>query len=184
MRAVGIEHIIVCINKMDIYNYDEEIYKKRCEKINSFITKIGFKSIDYIMTSAFYGKNLLELLDKIIVINEKLDKTETPVIEKKESKLITAQIKLINLDTDIIAPGYECVCHIKKNEYQVVIDDLRQYDLKTKKITNKKFAKVNDIIFAKIKLIDSKKYLEGNTDDKIIIRRNDSTVGFGKITKC
>ncbi len=189
MRAVGIEHIVVVINKMDIYNYDEDIYKKRCDAVAEYIMKVGFKTIEYIMISAFHDKNIFELLDKITILYDKIAKTEIITInsDKVESEIITAQVKIIHLENDILAPGCECVCHIKKNEYQIIIDDLRLFDLKTKKITNKKFAKVNDVIYIKLKRLetkDNKKVMfEACLNDRIILRRNDATMGFGKIVK-
>ena len=183
MRSVGIENVIIIINKMDKYNYDNKIYDDRCNQINNFASKVGFKRLEYIMVSGYAGYNINELLDKIenMYKNININKLNINIIKEQIiSDNISAQMKIINLDTQIICAGYECILHVNKDEYQIIIDELTVFDIKTKKETKKNFAKINDVINIKLKRLDDKKF-EVNKFDRIIIRHNDATIGFGKI---
>ena len=57
---IGIPHIIVCINKMDLVQYDKEIYDKIVEDYKSFSSKLNVKDIRFIPISALNGDNVVE----------------------------------------------------------------------------------------------------------------------------
>ncbi len=55
-----IPHIIVCINKMDLVNYDENLYENIREQYTSFISKLEVSDVNFIPISALNGDNVVE----------------------------------------------------------------------------------------------------------------------------
>ena len=55
-----IPHIVVCINKMDLVDYDEKTYEKIKKQFMSFAPKLDVKDIDFIPISALKGDNVVE----------------------------------------------------------------------------------------------------------------------------
>lgn len=55
-----IPHIIVCINKMDLMNYSEEVYKSIKESFTAFSKIIDIKDIRFIPISALKGDNVVD----------------------------------------------------------------------------------------------------------------------------
>lgn len=54
-----IPHAIVCINKMDLVDYSEEVYNKIVSNFKSFSSKLGIKDIQFIPISALNGDNVV-----------------------------------------------------------------------------------------------------------------------------
>ena len=65
-RTLGINQLIVAINKMDAVEYSETRYKEVVEQVSGILKMIGFKPADipFVPTSAFYGDNVVKLSDK------------------------------------------------------------------------------------------------------------------------
>ena len=65
-RTLGINQLIVAINKMDAVEYSETKYKEVVEQVSGILKMIGFKPADipFVPTSAFYGDNVVKLSDK------------------------------------------------------------------------------------------------------------------------
>ncbi len=66
-RTLGINQLIVAINKMDAVDYSEARYKEVVEQVSGILKMIGFKPSEippFIPTSAFHGDNILKLSDK------------------------------------------------------------------------------------------------------------------------
>lgn len=62
---LGIKHVILCINKMDLVDYDEAIYAKIRKDFADFSSKLGIPDIRYIPISALHGDNVVEKSDKM-----------------------------------------------------------------------------------------------------------------------
>ena len=54
-----INHIIVCINKMDLVNYDEKIYNNIIEEYSNFISKLNIIDVQFVPISALDGDNIV-----------------------------------------------------------------------------------------------------------------------------
>jgi sulfate adenylyltransferase subunit 1 len=54
-----IPHVIVCINKMDLVNYDEQIYDKIVEDYKAFSSKLEVFDIQFVPISALNGDNVV-----------------------------------------------------------------------------------------------------------------------------
>jgi sulfate adenylyltransferase subunit 1 len=59
-----IPHIIVCVNKMDLVNYDEAVYEKIVEDYKSFSSKLEVSDIQFVPISALAGDNVVHRSDK------------------------------------------------------------------------------------------------------------------------
>jgi sulfate adenylyltransferase subunit 1 len=57
---LGIPHILVCINKMDLVDYDEETFEKIKKEYTDFATKLEIKDFHFIPISALHGDNIVE----------------------------------------------------------------------------------------------------------------------------
>lgn len=56
---LGIPHVVFCINKMDLVDYDEETYLKIKDEIESFSSKLDVKDLRFIPMSALKGDNVV-----------------------------------------------------------------------------------------------------------------------------
>lgn len=54
-----IPHLVVCINKMDLEEYSEEVYKKIQDDFESFAAKLDVKDVHFIPISALKGDNVV-----------------------------------------------------------------------------------------------------------------------------
>ncbi|HQM87730.1 MAG TPA: GTP-binding protein [Methylotenera sp.] len=67
-HLVGIQHIVVSVNKMDLVNYDQAIYDKICADYTAFAKEIGLaqaRDIRFIPMSALNGDMLVDRLDSM-----------------------------------------------------------------------------------------------------------------------
>jgi sulfate adenylyltransferase subunit 1 len=56
---LGIPHIIYCINKMDLVNYEEDIFEKIKKELVGFSSKLTTKDIRFLPISALNGDNVV-----------------------------------------------------------------------------------------------------------------------------
>ncbi len=56
---LGIPHIVFCINKMDLVEYDQESYEKIKAELEAFCTKLDVKDIRFVPISALKGDNVV-----------------------------------------------------------------------------------------------------------------------------
>ena len=55
---LGIPHAVVCVNKMDLINYDKEVYNKIVNDFKAFSSKLEIKDIQFVPISALNGDNV------------------------------------------------------------------------------------------------------------------------------
>lgn len=55
-----IPHIVVCINKMDLVNYDQQVFEKIQTEFEDFSTKLQTTDMQFIPISALHGDNVVE----------------------------------------------------------------------------------------------------------------------------
>lgn len=60
-----INHIILCINKMDLVNYDREVYEKIVEDYKAFASKLQVRDIHFIPISALLGDNVVDRSERM-----------------------------------------------------------------------------------------------------------------------
>lgn len=65
VSLIGIRHIIVAVNKMDLVDYSEKVFDRIVEDYSQFAKKIGLEQITFIPLSAFKGDNITEPSDNM-----------------------------------------------------------------------------------------------------------------------
>lgn len=60
-----IPHMVVCINKMDLVEYDQELYEKIVEDFRMFSSRLDVQDVQFIPISAKYGDNVVERSEKM-----------------------------------------------------------------------------------------------------------------------
>ena len=60
---LGIPHLLVCVNKMDLMDYSEERFEEIKADFTEFTNTLGFKSVTYIPISALFGINVVDKSD-------------------------------------------------------------------------------------------------------------------------
>lgn len=55
-----IPHVVICINKMDLVNYDQEVYEKICDEYRKFAAKLEVKDVRFVPVSALKGDNIVD----------------------------------------------------------------------------------------------------------------------------
>jgi sulfate adenylyltransferase subunit 1 len=55
-----IKHLLICVNKMDLVDYREEVFNKIKEDFDDFSSKLEIQDIQYIPISALKGDNVVE----------------------------------------------------------------------------------------------------------------------------
>ncbi len=64
-RTLGINHIIVAINKMDMVNYDQKAFEKVKAQVEKLLKMLGYKDFPVIPISAWEGDNVVKRSDKM-----------------------------------------------------------------------------------------------------------------------
>ncbi|PRY09704.1 sulfate adenylyltransferase subunit 1 [Pontibacter ummariensis] len=57
---LGIPHLVICINKMDLVGFDETVYNQIVEDYKQFAKKLNAKDITFIPISALKGDNVVD----------------------------------------------------------------------------------------------------------------------------
>ncbi len=71
VSLLGIKHIVLAVNKMDLMEYSQEVFDNICEDYKSFITQLDIPDLTCIPLSALKGDNVVELSDKMPWYNGK-----------------------------------------------------------------------------------------------------------------
>ncbi len=84
---LGIRHVVVCINKMDLVGYNEEIFRHIRDEFEGFLNDLNVECIHYVPVSALHGDNVVETSPKmpwycegpLLKHLEELEITHTPL---------------------------------------------------------------------------------------------------------
>jgi bifunctional enzyme CysN/CysC len=60
VTLLGIRHIVVAINKMDLVNYSEATFQRIADDYRTFARQLGISDVTFIPLSAFKGDNIIE----------------------------------------------------------------------------------------------------------------------------
>jgi sulfate adenylyltransferase subunit 1 len=64
-KLLQIEHVVVAVNKMDLVNYDQQVYERIVAAYHEFARTLGLKDIQAIPLSALTGDNVVDASDKM-----------------------------------------------------------------------------------------------------------------------
>lgn len=62
---LGIKHLVVCVNKMDLVDYSEKSFDKVVQDYKEFSSKLDVPDIHYIPISALFGDNVVDKSTKM-----------------------------------------------------------------------------------------------------------------------
>jgi len=65
VSLLGIKHVIVAVNKMDLVDYSQEVFDRICEDYHAFVTQLDIPDINFIPLSALKGDNVVDISDKM-----------------------------------------------------------------------------------------------------------------------
>jgi sulfate adenylyltransferase subunit 1 len=84
---LDIRHIIFCINKMDMINWEESVFKNISHELSLLVNKLDIKDVHYIPISAKYGDNVVDRSGNMDWYNGKtfLNLIETIEIRKNKN---------------------------------------------------------------------------------------------------
>ena len=126
-KVLGINQIIVAVNKMDAVNYDESKYKEVKEQVGKLLTTLGYKVDDvaFVPVSAYVGDNVAKKSDKLAwydgntllgTLDDKLIAPDKPVdkplrLPVQDVYTITGvgTVPVGRVETGVIKPGEKVV---------------------------------------------------------------------------
>ena len=97
-----IPHLVVCINKMDLVEYKQEVFDDIVSKYSEFASRLEIPDIKFIPISALHGDNVV-------------DKSENMPWYKGSSLLYTLETVYIGSDTNHIDPRFPVQTVIRPN---------------------------------------------------------------------
>ena len=56
---LGIKNIILAVNKLDLVDYDEKVFKEICNHFKNFSKDLNIKNIEYMPISGLNGDNVI-----------------------------------------------------------------------------------------------------------------------------
>ncbi len=98
VSLLGIKNIILAINKMDLVNYDKNIYEKISSEYTLFSKKLNFKNIQSIPISALKGDNIHKKSKHMKWYNDKtlFDYLETTKTKIQSSDSFVLPVQSVN----------------------------------------------------------------------------------------
>lgn len=71
VSLLGIKHVVVAVNKMDLVDFDQKIFDSICHEYKNFITDLNIADINFIPLSALKGDNVVNKSDRMPWYNGK-----------------------------------------------------------------------------------------------------------------
>jgi elongation factor 1-alpha len=126
-RVLGIQQLLVAVNKMDAVNYDQSKYNETKESVSKLLSTLGYKleKVPFIPLSAYVGDNvvkksdkmswyngptLMQALDQYIVAPEKpVDKPLRLPIQDVYTITGVGTVPVGRVETGVLKPGDKVV---------------------------------------------------------------------------
>ena len=99
VNLLGIKHIVVAINKMDLVNYKENIFERIVDEYKELIKNFTFSSINFIPLSALKGDNVFSNFEntkwyKGLTLIETLEKVD--VLDSSQNNELSFPVQWVN----------------------------------------------------------------------------------------
>lgn len=65
VSLLGIKHVVVAVNKMDLIDFSQEVFDNICDDYSNFITSLDIPDVNFIPLSALKGDNVVDHSDKM-----------------------------------------------------------------------------------------------------------------------
>ena len=181
-RGMGISSLLICINKMDLVDWDINIFNQIKNDFMERIKKFRFRHIDFCPISAFTGDNVViqksDLKSLITLIeNIKIESSIDKYFELKDKKIIKTKFIFDNIE-GLITSGFCAIAHSKDKYYSIIIKSIKND--KVNYVTNKNSIDIKGngkLIDVEIEFVDKPEQIHCN----LIIRLEDKTIGLAKV---
>ncbi|MDA3881906.1 MAG: sulfate adenylyltransferase subunit CysN [Bacteroidales bacterium] len=60
VSLLGIKHVVLAVNKMDLVDYSEDVFRTICEDYKNFVSQLNIPDIEFIPISALKGDNVVD----------------------------------------------------------------------------------------------------------------------------
>jgi len=60
VSLLGIKHVILAVNKMDLVDYDQEVFERICQDYRDFVARLKIPDLHFIPLSALKGDNVVK----------------------------------------------------------------------------------------------------------------------------
>ncbi|MFV0375665.1 MAG: sulfate adenylyltransferase subunit CysN, partial [Mangrovibacterium sp.] len=60
VSLLGIKHVVLAVNKMDLVNFDQHVFDQICDDYRNFVAQLDIPDINFIPISALKGDNVVE----------------------------------------------------------------------------------------------------------------------------
>jgi len=60
VSLLGIKHVVLAVNKMDLVDFDQKVFDRICEDYKNFVSRLDIPDVNYIPLSALKGDNVVE----------------------------------------------------------------------------------------------------------------------------
>lgn len=188
LRAIGVDSLVVAINKLDKFINPTDArsaFDSAKSSISNILKLARFKNVAYAACSGLEGTGIIDvngsftdippLIDSIntlsVTHNLPIDNLSLP----KTVNTFTAEIFILNCN--IFSAGYTGIIHMKQGEYTFTIQNLEKI-LSDKSSRKSPFIKSGERGLVTIS-IDN--YVTANSKDRIVLRNNDSTIAYGVV---
>lgn len=193
LRAVGIDSIVVAVNKLDKFTTcakTREAFEAAKASILPILKIARFKHVLYAACSGLDGNGIISCNTMLTEIPSLVDSINTlsatstqnilnePARISVKSTLVTADIFVLNCP--IFCPGYTGIIHTTSGESSFTVE-------KVCKISSDKLISKKSLPFIKTGergtiTLTVDENISFNNRDRIILRSNDSTIAYGIIT--
>ncbi len=65
VSLLGIKHVVLAVNKMDLVDYDQKVFNDICANYKTFVTQLDIPDVNFIPLSALKGENVVESTTKM-----------------------------------------------------------------------------------------------------------------------
>lgn len=65
ISLLGIKHVVLAVNKMDLVNFDEQVFDQICADYKNFVTQLDIPEVTCIPLSALKGDNVVEKSERM-----------------------------------------------------------------------------------------------------------------------
>jgi len=125
-RTLGVNQLIVALNKVDAINYDEAQYNKVKDEVSKLLSGIGYKvaNIEFIPVSAYVGDNvktksektpwykgktLLQAIDDLKVPEKPIDKPLRVPVQDAYTITGVGTVPVGRVETGVLKPGMKVI---------------------------------------------------------------------------
>ena len=65
VSLLGIKHIVLAVNKMDLVSFDQAVFDEICDEYKAFVTQLDIPDITFIPLSALKGDNVVDISERM-----------------------------------------------------------------------------------------------------------------------